>query len=89
MSPQTKRGRSVSALATACVTFWQKRGLHPSAGLAGVIILALTSHFETHFLIQERICHTEATLTPFLGLDGGGKRTRTFGIPYQTYGNYY
>lgn len=71
MSPQAKTGASVSGLAAARVTFWQKRGLHPSAGLAGVIVLAFTSHFETHFLIQEHICHTEATLTPFLGLDGG------------------
>lgn len=55
----------------ALVTCWQKGGLHPSAGRAAVAMPAFASHFETHFLIQERIRHTEATLTPFLGLDGG------------------
>lgn len=62
MSPQAKRG-----LATADVTFWQKRGLHPGAGLTGVVILAFASHSEAYFLIQVRIRHTEAALTPFLG----------------------
>lgn len=68
MSPQAKRG-----LAAAGVTFWQKGGLYPGAGLTGVVLLAFTSHSEAHFLIQVRIHHTEATLTPFLGLDGGRK----------------
>lgn len=73
MPPQAKRDRSASGPAAARVTFQGKGLLHPPAGLAGVIVLAFASHFETHFLIQERIRHTEATLTPFLGLDGGGE----------------
>lgn len=81
MSPQAKRG-----LATAGVTFWQKGGLHPGAGLTGVVILAFTSHSEAHFLIQVCIRHTEAALTPFLGLDGR-KKTKTFILPSQTLGN--
>lgn len=83
MSPQAKRG-----LATAGITFWQKGGLHPGAGLTGVVILAFTSHSEAHFLIQVCIRHTESALTPFLGLDGG-KKTKTFLIPSQTHGNSY
>lgn len=80
MSPQTNGGSSALGLAMACVTFWQERGLHPPAGLAGVGILAFTSHFETHFLIQERICHAEAALTPFLGSDWEERRPEHMGI---------
>lgn len=79
--PQVKRG-----LATAGVTFWQKGGLHPGAGLTGVVILAFASHSEAHFLIQECIRHTEAALTPFLGLDGR-KKIKIFIIPSQTLRN--
>lgn len=67
---------SVPSLAAAHGTFWQEGGLHPSAGLAGVVVLAFTSHFETHFLIQECIRHTKVILTPFLGLDVGVKENQ-------------
>lgn len=74
MPSQAKRGRSASGPAAARVTFQRKGLLRPPAGLAGVIVLAFASHFEMHFLIQEHIRHAEATLTPFLGLDGGGRK---------------
>lgn len=83
MSPQARRG-----LAVAGVTFWWKGSLHPGAGLTGVVILAFTSHSEAHFLIQVCICHTEATLSPSLGLDGR-KKSKTFVIPPQTHRNSY
>lgn len=76
VSPQAKRGTSVPGLAAAHGTFWQEGGFHPSAGLTGVVVLAFTPHFETHFLIQECIRHTEVTLTPFLGLDVGAKENQ-------------
>lgn len=67
-----------------CITFWWNRGLHPLAVIGGITVLAFTSHFETHLLIQDRISHTKETLSPLLGLNGGQENQNTWNIASNT-----
>lgn len=54
------------------------------AVIGGITVLALTSHFETHLLIQDCVSHTKETLSPLLGLDGGKENQNIWNIASNT-----